>query len=277
MRRTTLVSALAAVMLASGCAGTVSGGVTVSASASIQIPIAQMPAKYASWVVEAEGYLYAVNMAYSRHARAKADLAAALGVGADANAIAGFIRDSIKVKTTLVCQPPRLEASFVADCRAKAYARASGSAGNGQASGAASAGIRANCEASGRLSLSPGGCKVTTQVSQHPLLSNAAKWAKAQAAMKIILQLSAANAHLDGRGESINRRGLQLHVQSVTDLAKAPTLVLQLPKIQAELKKGANATSAANDRQFAMNGELRKMTSAIDAQFPGLSASVAVR
>lgn len=277
MIRTTLAAAMTAALISVGCAGSVSGSASISVSAEIDIPIAQMPTKYASWVVEAQGYLQAVNIAYQRHQQAKADLAAALGVRADADAIANFIRNAIKVRTTLVCTPPRFEASFVAKCTAQANARASGTAQNGQASGEASAGIRANCEARGRLSLSPGGCKLKTSTSTHPLLSDAARWGKAQAAMQVMLQLDAANNHLDGRGAAINKRGLVLHVQSVTDLAKDPTLVVQLQKIQTELKRGAAATGAANDKQFAMNGELDKMVGAINAQFPGISASVAVQ
>ncbi len=274
--------ALAAVMATSlflpACGGAVVGGsASVSVSAEIRIPIAKMPPKYASWVVEAEGYLYAVNEAYRRHIQAKRNLAAALGVAADANAISNFIRNAIKVRTKLICQPPRFEASLVASCQAKASARASGRAGNGQAAGSASAGIRANCEARGRLSLSPGSCRLETSVSQHPLLRDQARWARAEAAMKVMFQLSAANRYLDGRGVGINQRGLRLHVQSITDLAKDPTLVIQMNRIQSELKRGAQATRAANDKQHRMNSDLRSMTGAINAQFPGLSAAISVR
>jgi hypothetical protein len=108
----------------------------------------------------------------------------------------------------------------------------------------------------------------------HTILSDAAKWAKVEANMKIILQLSAANTHLDGRGAGINSRGMQLYAESVTDLADDPTLALQLNKIQAELKRGSEAASAANDKQSAMNSELGTMTGAIDAQFPDLKASI---
>jgi len=92
--------------------------------------------------------------------------------------------------------------------------------------------------------------------------------------MKIILQLDAANSHLNGRGGDINARGLKLHVESVTDLASDPTLALQLNSIQTELKKGADACGKANDKQAAMNSDLNTMTGAIDAQFPDLRASV---
>ena len=233
-----------------------------------------MPPKYASWVVEAEGYLQAVNQAYEMHGRATADLAAALGVEANANAIANFIRSAIQVKTTLVCQPPSFNASLVSECSASASARAAGNAGNGGASGQASAGIQANCQARASLSMSPGGCTLKTSVSQHPILSDPAKWAKIEANMKIILQLSAANSHLNGRGNDINVRGMSLYVQSVTDLASDPTLVLQINNIQAELKKGANACAQANDKQGAMNGDLNTMSGAIDAQFPDLRVAV---
>jgi hypothetical protein len=92
--------------------------------------------------------------------------------------------------------------------------------------------------------------------------------------MKIILQLSAANEHLNGRGGDINARGLKLHVESVTDLASDPTLALQLNNIQAELKKGAEACGQANDKQGAMNSDLNTMTGAIDAQFPDLRLAI---
>ena len=95
--------------------------------------------------------------------------------------------------------------------------------------------------------------------------------------MKIILQLSAANAHLNGRGGDINVRGLQLNVEAVTDLVSDPTLALQLNNIQAELQQGANACGKANDKQRAMTGDLNTMSGAIDAQFPDLRASVRVR
>ena len=68
--------------------------------------------------------------------------------------------------------------------------------------------------------------------------------------------------------------GMQLYAESVTDLANDPTLALQLNNIQAELKKGAEACSAANDRQSAMNRDLGTMVGAIDAQFPDLRASI---
>jgi hypothetical protein len=236
-----------------------------------------MPAKYASWVVEAEGYLFAVNQAYEMHGRATAELAAALGVAANANAIADFIRSAIQVKTTLDCQPPSFNAGLVAECSASASARASGNAGNGGASGQASAGIQANCQARATLSLSPGRCTMKTTVSQHPILSDPARWARIEANMKIILQLSAANSHLNGRGGDINGRGMQLYVESVTDLASEPTLLLQINNIQAELKKGANACGQANDKQFAMNGDLNTMSGAINAQFPDLRASISAR
>jgi hypothetical protein len=163
---------------------------------------------------------------------------------------------------------------MVGECTACAGARASGNAGNGGASGQASAGIQANCQARASLSLTPGHCTMTTTVSQHPILSDAARWAKIEANMKIILQLSAANRHLNGRGGDINVRGLQLHVESVTDLASDPTLALQLNNIQAELKKGADACGKANDKQSAMNSDLNTMSAAIDAQFPDLRAAV---
>ena len=275
MKRIGLAVFLASALLP-GCAGSLSGSTTVSvsASATIKVPLAKMPPKYASWVVEAEGYLYAVNEAHTRHAQAVIDLAGALGVEANADAIANFIRDAIQVETTMVCQPPSFSAGLVADCTADASARAAGNAGNGGASGNASAGIQANCEARASLSLSPGSCTVETTVSEHPILSDAAKWATIETNMKIILQLSSANVHLDGRGGDINARGLQLHVESVTDLAKEPSLALQFNNIQAELKKGAEATGAANDKQMSMNADLNIMVGAIDSQFPDLRAAI---
>jgi len=276
MSRTGLAAVLAAAALSAGCAGTMGGSASasVSVSAEIRVPLAKMPPKYASWVVEAEGYLMAVNDAYVMHTRATADLAAALGVEANADAIARFIRDAIQVETTLICQPPRFNASLVAECSAQANARAAGNAGGGGAAGEASAGIQANCQARAGLSLSPGSCRLETTVSEHPILSDAARWAKVEANMKIILQLSAVNAHLDGRGAGINSRGLKLYVESVTDLAKDPTLALQLNNIQAELKKGADATGEANDKQGAMNRDLNTMGGASDAQFPDLRAPI---
>lgn len=279
MNRPGLAYCAAAAALSISCAGSFGGSAsaTVTVSADIRVPIAEMPTKYASWVVEAEGYLQAVNEADRRHGQAKAELAAALGVEADAGAIASFIRDAIQVQTQLICQPPSLSAGLVAECRADANARAAGRAGDGQASGQASAGIEANCEAKATLSLSPGSCTLETTVTEHPILGDAARWARVEANMKIILQLSAANTHLDGRGADINARGMQLYVQSVTDLADNPTLVLQLDRIQAELKKGAEAAGEANDKQYAMNRELGTMTGAIDAQFPDLRAAISTR
>lgn len=275
MIRTGLVAVVAAAALAQGCGGgTFSGSASVSVSAEIDIPIAEMPTKYASWVVEAEGYLWAVNAAYERYTKATADLAAVLGVANDPQAIADFIHDAIQVETKLVCEPPSLSASFVADCRAEANARAAGKAGGGKASGDASAGIEANCEAKGSLSLSPGSCTLETTVSEHPILSDAAKWAKVETNMKIILQLTAANSYLDGRGAGINQRGMQLYADSVTDLADDPTLALQLNNIQAELKKGSDAASAANEKQSRMNSGLGTMSGAINAQFPDLRAAI---
>ena len=274
MKRIGLAAILASSLFTASCAGSLQGSATVSVQADIDVPVAQMPTKYASWVVEAEGYLQAVSDAHSRHTRATADLAAALGVEADANAIANFIRDAIQIETTMVCTPPSFSAGLVADCSAQANARASGRAGSGGAYGESSAGIQANCQAKASLSLSPGSCTVETTVSEHPILSDAARWATIETNMKIVLQLSAANDHLDGRGGGINSRGLKLHVQSVTDLARDPTLVIHFNKIQAELKRGAQATGAANDKQIAMNADLRTMTGAINSQFPGLQASV---
>ncbi len=275
MTRLGLAAVMAAAVSSASCGGGTFGAhASVSVSAEIQVPIAKMPPKYASWVVEAEGYLQAVNQAYDMEQQATADLAAALGVQANADAIAQAIRDAIKVKTKLVCQPPSFSANLVADCTAKASARAAGNAGNGGAAGEASAGIKANCEASASLSLKPGSCTLETTVSQNPILSDAARWAKLQTSMKVILQLHAANAYLNGRGAGINQRGIQLYGESVTDLAKDPTLALQLNNIQAELKKGADAVGAANDKQAAMNNDLGMMTDAIDAQFPDLSASI---
>ena len=268
----------AAAALSASCVG--AGGGTFEASASVtveadlQIPIAEMPPKYASWVVEAEGYLEAVDLAYERHLQAKAALAAALSVEANADIIADFIRDAIQVETVLVCQPPSLSAGLAADCRADASARASGSAGDGQATSEAEAGIRANCEARASLSLRPGSCSLETTVTEHPILSDASRWAEIEANMKIVLQLSETNVHLDGRGGDINARGMQLYVESVTDLASEPTLVMQLDKIQAELERGAEAAGEANDLQGAMNRDLRTMTRAIDSQFPDLRASI---
>lgn len=279
MSFTKLTALLAASTLTLGCGGAVGGGTfgasaSVSVSADIKVPLAQMPPKYASWVVEAEGYLFAVRDAHARHQRAKAELAAALGVAADAGAIAAFIRDAIQVETTVICKPPSFNASLTANCTAEAGARASGSAGNGGASGTASAGIQANCRAKTSLSLSPGSCTVETSVSEHPILSDAARWATIESNMKIFLMLSAANMHLDGRGSDINLRGLELHIQSITDLARTPTLALQLNQIQAELKKGAESVGEANDRQAAMNSELRTITGAINANFAELGASI---
>ncbi len=275
MIRSALVAVLATAALSSCVAkGGVRASASVSVSADINVPIAKMPPKYASWVVEAEGYLQAVNQAYEMHTRATAELAAALGVEANANAIAQFIHDAIKVKTVMECTPPSFNASLVGECTASASARAAGNAGNGGASGQASAGIQANCEAKASLSLSPGKCTLKTEVSQNPILSDPAKWAKIEANMKIVLQLDAANSHLNGRGGDINARGMTLYVESVTDLASDPTLALQLNNIQAELKKGADACGKANDKQAAMNSDLNTMTGAIDAQFPDLRASI---
>jgi len=276
MTRLGLAGVLAAAALSSSCVGGVRGSASasVSVSAEIKVPIAQMPPKYAAWVVEAEGYLLAVNDAYAMHTEATAELAAALGVEANADAIASFIRDAIQVETRMVCQPPSFNAGLVAECNAEASARAAGNAGSGGASGEASAGIRANCEARASLSLSPGTCTLETTVTEHPILSDAARWARIEANMKVILQLSAANEHLDGRGAEINARGMKLYVESVTDLAQDPTLALQLNNIQAELKKGAEACGSANDKQGAMNRDLDIMVGAIDAQFPELRASI---
>lgn len=277
MIRTRFVPVIAAAVFSISCAGSFQGSASVSVEAEIDVPIAQMPPKYASWVVEAEGYLAAVNESHARFLIARAELAAALGVDAQGDAIARFIRSAIQVETRLICEPPRFEANLVAQCTAKASARAAGSAGPGAASGYASAGIKANCQANASLSLSPGSCRLETTVTEHPILSDAARWAKVEANMKIILQLAAANEHLDGRGEGINARGLELYVQSVTDLATDPTLALRLNQIQAELKKGADATGEANNKQSEMNVELAHMTGAIDAQFPQLRASIAMR
>ncbi len=279
MIRAGLAPILAVVAFSSACvgAGGVQGSASVSVSAEIKLPIAQMPPKYASWVVEAEGYLQAVDQAYTMQRRATADLAAALGVEANANAIANFIRSAVQVKTTMECQPPSFNASVVSECNASASARAAGNAGGGGASGQASAGIQANCEAKASLSLSPGQCTLKTTVSQNPILSDPARWAKIQTNMAIILQLSAANEHLNGRGNDINVRGLKLNVEAVTDLASDPTLALQLNNIQAELKRGSEACSRANDKQSAMNNDLNTMSGAIDAQFPDLRASVRTR
>jgi hypothetical protein len=278
-----LRAVIASVLLSSACVaggaggGSFRGSASVSVSAEIKLPIAQMPPKYASWVVEAEGYLQAVNQAFDMHGRATAELAAALGVEANADAIANFIRSAIQVKTTMQCTPPSFNASVVGQCTADASARAAGNASNGGASGQASAGIQANCQAKASLSMSPGRCTMTTTVSQHPILSDAARWAKIEANMKIILQLSAANEHLNGRGANINVRGMELYAQSITDLANDPTLALQLNNIQAELQKGANACGQANDKQAAMNSDLNTMTGAINAQFPDLRASISTR
>jgi hypothetical protein len=281
MARSGLACVLAAVALSSACVagGGVRGSasVDVSVDAQIKLPIAKMPPKYAAWVVEADGYLQAVNRAYEMKMRATADLAAALGVAADANAIAKFIRDAVKVKTTMECTPPSFNAGLVGECSANANARAAGNAGNGGASGQASAGIQANCEASASLSLSPGQCTLKTSVSTNPILSDPARWAKIETNMKVILQLSAVNEHLNGRGADINVRGMKLYVESVTDLASDPTLALQLNNIQAELKRGSAACGAANDKQNAMNNDLNTMSGAIDAQFPDLRASVRTR
>jgi hypothetical protein len=278
MIRSGLIAVIAAAALSSACVGgggfRGSASVNVSASAEIKLPIAKMPPKYASWVVEAEGYLQAVDQAYAMNTQATAELAAALGVEANATAIANFIRSAIKVKTTMECTPPSFSASMVSECTASAGARAAGNAGNGGASGQASAGIQANCQAKASLSLSPGHCTMKTTVTQDPILSDPARWAKMEANMKIILQLSAANEHLNGRGGDINARGMTLYVESVTDLASDPTLALQLNNIQAELKKGADACGKANDKQGAMNSDLNTMSGAIDAQFPDLRASV---
>jgi hypothetical protein len=280
MIRTGLAAIFSVALLLSGCGGAAVGGsasASVSVSAEIKVPIAKMPPKYASWVVEAEGYLYAVDEAYSRYQAATADLAAALGVEANPQVIADFIRSAIQVETRLVCQPPSFNANLVGQCSAEAGARAAGNAGSGGASGAASAGIQANCQARASLSLSPGSCSVETTVSEHPILSNAEKWGRVETNMKIILQLHAVNTYLDGRGGQINARGLKLHVEAVTDLAKDPTLALQLNNIQAELKRGAEAVGAANDRQGAMNQGLGTMTAAIDAQFPDMRAAVNIQ
>ena len=276
MMRMGLAAVLVFGALSPGCKAGFTGQAQahVDVKAQIKLPLAQMPTKYASWVVEAEGYLFAVDAAYTLHAKAVIDLAAALGVEANADAIARFIRDAIKVDTTMECTPPSFSASLVGECKADASARASGSAGGGGASGDAAAGIEANCQAKASLSLSPGQCTLKTTVTQHPILSDPAKWATVQANMKVILQLSMANSFLNGRGQGINQRGLKLHVEAVTDLAKDPTLALQLNNIQAELQKGADAVGSANDKQFKMNGELDVMVGAIDAQFPTLRAAV---
>lgn len=274
MARTRTVALVACLGLSVGCAGTFGARGSVSVRAEINVPIADMPPKYASWVVEAEGYLTAVNEAYVRFTQARADLAASLGVDAEGQAIASFIRDAVQVRTEMVCQPPSFNASFVTDCRAEANARASGKAGNGQASAESAGGIQANCEARGRLNLRPGSCTMTTTVNQHPILSDATRWAKIESDMKVILLLSVADGHLDGRGAGINNRGNQLRVESVTDLASDPTLALRLEAIQAELESGARAAVEANEKQAEMNRQLRTMSDAINAQFPALRASV---
>ena len=257
--------------------GSMSASASVSVDAEIDVPIAKLPPKYASWVVEAEGYLQAVNEAYRRYTQATADLAAALDVEASPEAIANFIHDAIHVETRMVCQPPSFNAGLVGECSAAANARAAGNASNGGASGQASAGIRANCQAKASLSLHPGSCTLETTVSEHPILGNAARWAKVEANMQIILQLAAANDYLDGRGAEINRRGVQLYGESLTDLAKEPSLALQLNKIQAQLEKGADAVSEANEQQSEMNRGLGIMARAINAQFPEMRASVQAR
>ena len=270
------MTACGGAMIAGGGGGGVSASAEVSVSAEIKLPIAKMPTKYASWVVEAEGYLWAVNNAYNRFTKAKAELASVLGVATDANAIAAFIRDAVKVETTLVCEPPRFEAGLVASCQADASARARGSAGSGGASGSAAAGIQANCQARASLDLSPGKCTIETTVSEHPILGDMARFARIQQNMAIMLQIGAANVHLDGRGAEINARGMKLYAESITDLKDDPTLALQLNNIQAELKRGSDTVSAANETQSQMNRELGMMVGAINDQFPDMKSTVSM-
>jgi len=47
-----------------------------------------------------------------------------------------------------------------------------------------------------------------------------------------------------------------------------------LGRASSTLKKGAEAASAANEKQSAMNRDLRRMTGAIEAQVPELRASI---
>ena len=125
--------------------------------------------KYASWVVEAEGYLIAVNQAFDMHARATAELAAALGVEANADAIADFIRRRDQGEDDDGVHAAELQRGLVGECSASANARAAGNAGNGGASGQASAGIQANCQAPRpSLSMSPGGCTMKTDGQPAP-------------------------------------------------------------------------------------------------------------
>ena len=70
---------------------------------------------------------------------------------------------------------------------------------------------------------------------------------------------------------------MQLQVESVTDLANDPALVVHVNSIQAELENGSKAVGEANDKQAAMSSELRTMTDAIEAQFPSLRAAVSIR
>jgi len=222
------------ILIASNCGGSGMASGNFSASvkveASIEIPIAKMPTKYASWAVEVRGFLEQVNWAAEATGELKSNLALAFGLDAKATAdqIAAKIRDSIKKTVTVkvTVEPPSVEVT--AKCEAEASAEASGSAGGGKASGEAEAGIKANCEA--KVEAHSGGIKVErdVKIEVDPIVKD--NWDKIQVAIVNFNKIPRVIAKLDGRSDELNSRGINLAGSVVTDIAADPTLVPQTQK-----------------------------------------------
>lgn len=252
------VLATASLIITCGGGGNAMGSGSASGSASVEvkaevkmdIPLADMPEKYRIWAEETQEFLRIATWSENTMMGVKANLAAAFGLaaGADTATIVAKIKDAIK-KTVQI----KVTAQASIDLRAQANA----SAGND--------GAQANANASAAMSASVKVERVET-VEIDPIVKD--NWDKIQMAIADMRKLPAVVAMLKGRGKGLSDRGFELVVTLPEDLKDNPTLALKVPKIKAELERGAKASGEADAKVDNIASTSVDINGVLDAKFP---------
>lgn len=246
-----------ALLLCLGCenmrglgAGTGSGGGMVSAKASVEVsydidwasvPMAEMPTKYQTWKIETDEYLQWVRWSVAEIRGVRGQIAALFGVSAsaDANTIANAIRGAIKVEAKLVVE-------------AKASASASGHMKPGEA--------HAQTQAEGFASV-----RWETTTTIDPEIQR--RMDSVRGYMHQMISIDYVISTMENRGQELNERGMQLHAESVTDLATDPTLAVHLPTIQATLESGSSTCMQANAEVGSIRSDISAIRNALETTF----------
>lgn len=216
--------------------------VDVSYKANWQgVAMAKLPPKYAQWQLEVDAYFKWVNWNVAEIVKVRAGIATLFGVSANASAseIADAIRSTVKVKAKLVVQTEADLNASSGMSTDSAYAQANSS----------------------------GFAKVQWQTETTVDPSIRAKLDQVQFHIQSLVKIQYVINSMEKRGNELSNRGMRLHAECVTDIAKEPTLVMQSGQIQASLKDGSNKCVSANAKVVEVKADTHAILNAMQTTF----------